>query len=178
MKKLADKLGIDELVTTAEPLTLDTAHLAKGAAVIKNLSGFGCKILAHSRHEDENVKKYATYHMVNKRTIAKMKKGVILINCARGELMNINDITKGIEDEQIGALALDVFENENGIYHHDRKTDIIKNKDMAYLRQFPNVIMTQHMAFYTEQAVISMVHCGLESLVAFAENKEYRCQLQ
>ena len=61
MKKLADKLGIDELVTTAEPLTLDTAHLAKGAAVIKNLSGFGCKILAHSRHEDENVKKYATY---------------------------------------------------------------------------------------------------------------------
>lgn len=202
MKKLADKLGIDELVTTAEPLTLDTAHLAKGAAVIKNLSGFGCKILAHSRHEDENVKKYATYvdmdtiysecdiisfhtplndatyHMVNKRTIAKMKKGVILINCARGELMNINDITKGIEDEQIGALALDVFENENGIYHHDRKTDIIKNKDMAYLRQFPNVIMTQHMAFYTEQAVVSMVHCGLESLVAFAENKEYRCQLQ
>lgn len=132
MKKLADKLGIDELVTTAEPLTLDTAHLAKGAAVIKNLSGFGCKILAHSRHEDE----------------------------------------------QIGALALDVFENENGIYHHDRKTDIIKNKDMAYLRQFPNVIMTQHMAFYTEQAIISMVHCGLESLVAFAENKEYRCQLQ
>ena len=173
-----------------------------GAAVIQNLSGFGCKILAHSRHEDENVKKYATYvdmdtiysecdiisfhtplndatyHMVNKRTIAKMKKGVILINCARGELMNINDITKGIEDEQIGALALDVFENENGIYHHDRKTDIIKNKDMAYLRQFPNVIMTQHMAFYTEQAVVSMVHCGLESLVAFAENKEYRCQLQ
>ena len=79
-----------------------------------------CKILAHSRHEDENVKKYATYvdmdtiyskcdiisfhtplsdatyHMVNKRTIAKMKKGVILINCARGELMNISDITKGI----------------------------------------------------------------------------------
>lgn len=79
---------------------------------------------------------------------------------------------------RIGALALDVFENENGIYHHDRKTDIIKNKDMAYFRQFPNVIMTQHMAFYTEQAVVSMVHCGLESLVAFAENKEYRCQLQ
>ncbi len=46
------------------------------------------------------------------------------------------------------------------------------------LRQFPNVIMTQHMAFYTELAVVSMVHCGLESLVAFAENKEYRCQLQ
>ena len=106
-----------------------------GAAVIQNLSGFGCKILAHSRHEDENVKKHATYvdmdtiysecdiisfhtplndatyHMVNKRTISKMKKGVILINCARGELMNIADITTGIEDEQIGALALDVFEN-------------------------------------------------------------------
>lgn len=49
---------------------------------------------------------------------------------------------------------------------------------MTCLRQFPDVIMTQHMVFYTEQAVVSMVHCGLENLVAFAENKEYRCQLQ
>lgn len=57
-----------------------------------------------------------------------MKKGVILINCARGELMNINDITKGIEDEQIGALALDVFENENGIYHTTEKRTSSKTK--------------------------------------------------
>ena len=91
--------------------------------------------------------------------------------------MNIADITTGIEDEQIGALALDVFENENGIYHHDRKTDIIKNKDMAYLRQFPNVIMTQHMAFYTEQAVDSMVQCGIEGIVKMAEEGTYPTML-
>ena len=91
--------------------------------------------------------------------------------------MNIADITTGIEDEQIGALALDVFENENGIYHHDRKTDIIKNKDTSY-RRCSKRHHERATAFYTEQAVVSMVHCGLESLVAFAENKEYRCQLQ
>ena len=91
--------------------------------------------------------------------------------------MNIEDITTGIEDEQIGALALDVFENENGIYHHDRKTDIIKNKDMAYLRQFPNVIMTQHMAFYTKEAVESMVRCGIEGIVQMEKTGSCRTML-
>lgn len=156
-----------------------------GETVIRNLSGFGCRIFAHDIYEKEEVKKYAsyqdldtiyrecdiislhtplmdsTYHMINSDSIEKMKKNVILVNCARGELMDIESVIRGVEDEKIGAVALDVFENENGIYHHDRKTDIIKNREMAYLRQFPNVIMTQHMAFYTDAAVESMVKCGI-----------------
>ena len=91
-----------------------------------------------------------------------MKDGVILINAARGELMDIQALIKGIEDQKIGALGLDVIENENGIYHMDRKSDIIQNRDMAYLRQFPNVVLTQHMAFYTDSATESMVRCGVE----------------
>lgn len=142
-----------------------------GETVIRNLAGFGCRIYAYDIYEKEEVKKYAvyrdldtiykecdiislhtplmdsTYHMIDRDAVKKMKKGVILVNCARGELMDIEAVTRGVEDEKIGAVALDVFENENGIYHHDRRTEIIKNRDMAYLRQFPNVIMTQHMAF-------------------------------
>ena len=162
-----------------------------GAAVIGNLSGFGCKVLAYDKHENEQVKALATYvdlealyresdiitlhvpatsenyHMLNRQSIGKMKDGVVLINCARGELMNLADLTEGIESRKIGALGLDCVENEEGIYHHDRRTDIIINRDMAYLRQFPNVVMTQHMAFYTDAAVNRMVQYAVESLCGF-----------
>ena len=107
--------------------------------------------------------------IINRENIAKMKDGVTIINCARGELMNIPDMIRGIETQKIGALALDVFDKEDGIYHENRRDDILSNRDMAYLRQFPNVIMTQHMAFYTDAAVQSMVFCGIEGLCDFAK---------
>lgn len=162
-----------------------------GAQVIRNLSGFGCRLVAFDTRVNPAVEQlvdylsldqlYAqadvisfhvplldsTYRMVSKQTLKKMNDGVILINCSRGELMHIGDVIDGIESRKIGALAMDVFENETGIYHLDRRTDIISNRDMAYIRQFPNVIMTQHIAFYTDLAVREMVECGIDSLVDF-----------
>ncbi|WP_217447712.1 D-isomer specific 2-hydroxyacid dehydrogenase family protein [Maribellus comscasis] len=172
-----------------------------GEQVIKNLSGFGCKILAYSNSKKEHIEKLASYvsldelykqsdiisfhiplnegtrRMVNADAIEKMKDGVILVNCARGELMNIPDVVKRIEKQKIGALALDVFENETGIYHLDRRNDIISNRDMAYMRQFPNVIMTQHIAFYTDAAVSSMVNCTLQSIISFVETGASRYEI-
>jgi lactate dehydrogenase-like 2-hydroxyacid dehydrogenase len=162
-----------------------------GAAVIRLLSSFGCKILAYSptgRVKSE-LQQYAefvdldtifvnsdiitlhvplmetTTHIINKEALVKMKPGVTLVNCSRGELMEIDALIEGIEAKKIGALALDVFEDEAGIYHQDRRTDIIANRNMAYLRQFPNVVMTQHMAFFTDNSIESMVRCSLESFV-------------
>lgn len=172
-----------------------------GSAVVEMLHGFRCRILANSAVENDVVRQYAEYvdletiykecdiisihvplteesrHMINHDTIAKMKDGVILINTARGELMDIHALTEGIESRKIGALAMDVFENEHAIYHQDLKNDIIKNREMAYLRQFPNVVLTQHIAFYTNANVESMVQCGIESLVAFANGETYACEL-
>lgn len=165
-----------------------------GANVIEGLQGFGCRVFAYDKYTNENLKgkvSYvdldtiykecdiitlhtplleSTYHLINSKSLSKMKDGVILINCARGELMKLPDLIEGIETKKIGALGLDVVENEEGIYHLDRRTDIISNRDMAYLRQFPNVIMTQHMAFYTDAAVNSMVKCALNSLVSFIKS--------
>ena len=163
---------------------------AIGTTVIRELSGFGCPILAHdSRSKAEGLPSMVrfvdletlyqesdiitfhipytlqTHHMVDRDALTQMKDGVILINTARGELMDIDAITEGIETEKIGALAMDVFEHEKGIYHADRKTDILKNKDMVYLRQFPNVVLTQHMAFYTRESIGNMVVCGIQSLL-------------
>ena len=72
---------------------------------------------------------------------------------------------------------MDVFEHEQGIYHADRKTDILKNKDMVYLRQFPNVVLTQHMAFYTEESITSMVDCGIQTLLDMKEGRQTRLEL-
>ena len=165
-----------------------------GAQVLKNLSGFGCRLLAYDIVKNPQVEEIAeyvdeetiyrecdiislhmplfesTWHIINSDTIAKMKDGVILINCARGELTDINALVDGIESEKIGALGMDTVEGEEGIVHEDRRTDIISHRNWFYLHQFRNVIMTQHMAFYTEQAVESMVYCGVEGIVMMEKN--------
>lgn len=160
-----------------------------GQKVAELLQGFGCEILAYSRRENADAalgirycsleELYAksdiislhvplsnqTHYMINRDSIAQMKDGVILINCARGELMCVEDVIWGIESMKIDALGLDVIENEEGIYHRDRRSDILTNRNMAYIRQFPNVTMTQHMAFYTEEAVRSMAESGIVNIV-------------
>ena len=172
-----------------------------GSTVIRELSGFGCRILAFSRHQNSEAEKYAEYvsletlyqesdiislhlpltpatrHMINKDTLSMMKKGVILINCARGALMEMQALIDGIESEHIGALGLDCMEYEENIVHRDLKTDIFSNRDMAYLRQFKNVIHTQHMAFYTDSAVRSMVRCGVSGILKMAEGRHFETQL-
>lgn len=114
-----------------------------------------------------------TYHMVNNESIAKMKDGVVLINCARGSLMNIDALIENIENCKIGALGLDCIEEEEGIVHRNFKSDIISKRKMAYLRQFPNVVHTQHMAFYTDVAVESMVQYGLYGIMEIVNGRDY-----
>ena len=162
-----------------------------GTKVMEILKGFGCRILCYSddrRPEVEALAEYVdedtmyalsdiityhvpclptTRHMLNDETLAKMKDGVVLVNTARGELFDIQTLIKGVESKKIGALAMDVFEGEEGIYHQNRLVDILRNRDMAYLRQFPNVIFTPHMAFYTQLSMESMMQIGMEGLLEF-----------
>ena len=173
-----------------------------GQQVIRDLQGFGCRILAYDVHQNEETAKMAEYtdletlyrecdiitlhmpllpstrHMINRESIAKMKKGVILVNCARGGLTDTEALIEGIESMQIGALGMDTTEGDEGIIHCDRRSDIIANLNWFYLHQFRNVIMTQHMAFYTEQAVDSMAQCGVEGLVKMAEEGSYKTMLK
>jgi lactate dehydrogenase-like 2-hydroxyacid dehydrogenase len=167
-----------------------------GRTVIKHLSGFGCKILAHDIYEQDEVKSYSkyvdlsylfknsdiitlhmpatddNYHMINKESLRKMKDGVFVINTARGSLINTNDFIEAIENGKVGGAALDVIEHETGLYYNDLKGQILSNKDLAILKSFPNVIITPHTAFYTDQAVSDMVENSIKSCVLFNENKD------
>lgn len=174
---------------------------AIGQKVIQNLSGFGCKILAYDPFIKEDVKKYATYvtmdeiisnsdiltfhvpalentyHLVCKETIKKMKDGVIIVNTARGSVIDTEDLIKALEEGKIGACALDVIENELGLYYDDYKYQVIGNHDLSILRDMPNVLLTPHMAFYTEQAVSDMVEHSIASIVASRDGKENKFRI-
>lgn len=167
-----------------------------GRTVLKNLSGFGCKLLAYDIYENEEVKKDASYvtleemwqqadvitlhapltednhHMIGKETIAKMKDGVVIVNTARGGLIDSEALIEGIESGKIGAAGLDVVENEFGLYYYDRKSDVLSNRELAILRGFPNVTVTHHMAFYTDECVKTVVRDSLMGCKLFLEGKE------
>lgn len=166
-----------------------------GAAVVERLSGFGAKILVSGHHVDDAVRAKArcvdpdelfrfsdmislhvpstpaNHHMIDAAALFRMRDGVVLVNTARADLMDVGALTEGIESGKIGALAMDVFSGEQGIYHADRMNDIISNRDMAYLRQFPNTVLTQHMAFYTQQAVDEMVGTAVDEALALQSSR-------
>lgn len=167
-----------------------------GRTVIANLSGFGCSILAYDLYENDEVKKNASYvtleelwqqadvitlhapltddnyHMIGEETIARMKDGVVIVNTARGGLIDSQALIAGIEAGKIGAAGLDVVENEFGLYYYDRKSDVLVNRELAILRGFPNVTVTHHMAFYTDDCVETVVRDSLLGCQLFAEGKE------
>ncbi len=172
-----------------------------GAQVVENLTGFGCKIIGFDTYQNPKLETKIEYvrledlykksdiitlhtplldstrYMINKESLSLMKDGVIIVNCARGELINTEDIIDAIESRKVGALGLDVIENEKGIYHQDLRSDILENRAMAYLRQFPNVVMTQHIAFFTNEAVKMMVKTSIDSLIAFTNGEESRFEV-
>ena len=173
-----------------------------GGRVVGLLSGFGCRILCHSEavrpeiakaaeyvdlpalYKESDVITYhlpltsATRHMLNREALAGMKDGVILVNTARGELFETEALIEGVENRKIGALAMDVFEGEDGIYHVDRTDDILRNRNMAYLRQFPNVVLTQHMAFYTMLSMESMIENSVEGLLGFIRSGQTKFEVK
>ena len=168
-----------------------------GRTVLQNLTGFGCKLIAYDLYESEEVKNmgisYVTlqemwqqadvislhapltddnFHMIDKEAIAQMKDGVMIVNTARGGLIDSEALISGIESGKIGGAGLDVVENEFGLYYYDHKSDILNNRELAVLRGFPNVTVSHHMAFYTDECVKTVVRDSLLGCKCFVEGKE------
>lgn len=163
-----------------------------GRAVARRLAAFGARVIGYDPVPSDEFRELGEYvsldelfagsdvitfhapstpenfHMVRDETLARMRDGVVLVNTARASLMDVGALVTGIESGKIGALAMDVFEGEDEIYHAFRMYDIIANRDMAYLRQFPNTVLTQHVAFYTQQAVDEMVAHAVDAALRLA----------
>ena len=164
--------------------------------MIKDLIGFGCKMLAYDLYESEEVREYAeytsldcifeecdiitlhapataeNYHMIDANAIAKMKQGVMLINCARGSLIDTQALIDGIEKGKIGFAGLDVIEQESGLYYFNRMGEPLNNPQLAMLRSYSNVVITPHTAFYTDEAVANMVENSIICSKDFMEGRK------
>lgn len=171
-------------------LTIGVVGTGKiGTHVMRNLSGFGCKLIASDPYENDEAKKYGSYcsleqlmetsdvitfhtpatessfHMVNEESLKRMKDGVVIINTARGSIIDTPALINAVEGGKVGAAALDVIERELGIFYGDYKYQVIGHREMSILKDLPNVLMLPHMAFYTENAVSDMVEHSIYHIV-------------
>lgn len=108
-----------------------------------------------------------SYHMINDASISQMKKGVFLLNTSRGGLIDSKSVVSALKSEKISAFALDVYEEESGIFFFDHSSDLIKDDVLARLTTFPNVLITSHQAFLTKTALQNIAGQTLESIENF-----------
>lgn len=161
-----------------------------GAAMAKICNGLGMNILAYDLqpNKDLNFARYvslkellnksdlislhcpltdSTYHIINQDTINQMKDGVIFINTSRGGLVNTNDLIKAIRLKKFFSVGLDVYEEETNSVFKDRSDDILDNSTVARLLSFPNVIITSHQGFFTEEALTSIALETLQNAISY-----------
>ena len=110
-----------------------------------------------------------TRHIINASSIAQMKKGVILLNTSRGALINTEDLIQGIKDKKVGAACLDVYEEEGDIFYEDFSGHIVQDDNLVRLIAMPNVFVSSHQAFLTNEALDNIAQTTINNLSRFAQ---------
>ena len=108
-----------------------------------------------------------TAHIIDSDSIAMMKKGVTIINTSRGALINTEDLITGIKEKKIGAACLDVYEEEGDLFYEDFSGHIVQDDKLVRLIAMPNVIVTSHQAFLTQEALDNIAATTVENLRKF-----------
>lgn len=174
---------------------IGTGKIAK--ILIRLLKGFGMRILAYDLYPDmkfaeEEGISYVTLdelyresdiislhcpltdqtkYMIDKDSIDKMKKGVMIINTGRGQLINTNDLIEGLKEKKIAAAGLDVYEEEGEYFYEDKSDKIIDDDVLARLLSFNNVIVTSHQAFFTKEALYNIAETTLQNIDDFRHHR-------
>ena len=113
-----------------------------------------------------------TYHMVNADAIAAMKKGVTIINTSRGGLIDTDALIAGLLARKVGAACLDVYEEEADVFFEDRSGHIMDDENLVRLIAMPNVLVTSHQAFLTEEALDNIAATTMDNLQKFFAGEE------
>jgi D-lactate dehydrogenase len=164
-----------------------------GLCLLDILKGFGCELLAHSRTEKQELVdrlglRYVprdtlfaesdivslhcaltpeTYHMIDANAIAKMKDGVMLINTARGGLIDTPALLDGLKSRKIGYAGLDVYEEEAEYFYRDLSDSVIEDDTLARLTTFSNVMVTGHQGSLTTTAQRNIAETTLQNIREF-----------
>lgn len=163
-----------------------------GEAFCQIMLGFGCKVLAFDIYENEKLKSQGveyfpieevlqqsdvvslhcplndhTHHLMNKATFSKMKKGAMLINTSRGGLIDTKAVIKALKKGKLGYLGIDVYEEEEHIFFQDLSEQIITDDQIMRLMAFPNVLVTAHQGFLTNEALENIATVTIENITNF-----------
>ncbi|WP_319381088.1 2-hydroxyacid dehydrogenase [Thiomicrorhabdus sp.] len=156
------------------------------------LKAFGCRILVYDPYECSSCKELGleqvaldevfaesdiislhcpltptTNHIINAQSIAKMKRGVMLINTGRGALVETQALIDGLKSRQIGYLGMDVYEKEGVLFFEDHSCEIIEDDQFERLVTLPNVLITGHQAYFTEEALTHIAETTVENIRAY-----------
>ena len=166
-----------------------------GKVFINIMKGFGTEVLAYDVYPDEKAAqemgfKYTTLdelyeksdiislhcpltdentNMINKDSIKKMKKGVVIINTSRGKLINSDDLIDALGKGKIGGLGLDVFDEEEDFFLNDMSNSYYRNTELSVLLTMPNVVITSHQAFFTKEALDKIGKVSMDNIKEFFE---------
>lgn len=169
-----------------------------GSVVVKILHGFGCNMLGYDiNHDNKLVEKYGlkyvsltslfnqsdiitihtdlnkdTKYLINKTAISSMKKNVMLINTARGGIINTADLIEALENKTIGCAGLDVYEKERGLFFFDHSNDELQDEMLKKLLNMSNVLITPHQAFATTNALSKIASTTFYNLDSWQKNSE------
>ena len=163
-----------------------------GVCFVRIMAGFGCRVIAHDPYQNpEAIDAGAEYvgldellsrsdivslhcplvpetrHLINADAFAKMKDGVMLVNTGRGALIDTKAAIKALKSRKLGSLALDVYEEEEGIFFNDLSGEVLQDDVLARLLTFPNVMVTSHQAFFTREALANIMETTAENLTGY-----------
>lgn len=167
-----------------------------GCVFTKIMLGFGCEVIGYDKYPSQTFldlgARYAepgeigakadiislhcpltpeTHHIVNADTLARAKRGALLINTSRGGLVDTEAAIEALKSGQLGGLALDVYEQEADLFFRDLSNTIIADDVFQRLLSFPNVIVTGHQAFFTEEAISTICETTINSVTQFASGQ-------
>jgi D-lactate dehydrogenase len=114
-----------------------------------------------------------THHMIRRETIELMKPGTILINVSRGALIDTAALIEALKCGKLGGVGLDVYEEEEGVFFEDLSCQILPDDQLARLLTFPNVLITAHQGFLTQEALAQIARVTVANLTAFANGKPF-----
>jgi D-lactate dehydrogenase len=114
-----------------------------------------------------------THHIIRRETLELMKPGAILINVSRGALIDTRALIEALKCGRLGGVGLDVYEEEEGVFFEDLSGQILQDDELARLLTFPNVLITAHQAFLTQEALSEIARVTVSNLLAFASGKPF-----
>lgn len=159
-----------------------------GSAFAAIMKGFGCKVIAYDSNRNNKDIQYCslddvlklsdiislhcpltpeTNHMINEQSIRLMKKGVMLINTSRGKLIDTEAAIDALKEGRLGYLGIDVYEQEEKLFFRDLSEIIITDDKISRLMTFPNVLITSHQAYFTENALTQIANTTIQNINDF-----------